>query len=469
MRTPPKPIVGTIAAKKKNTDTSLAYDLPEDLDQTIHIPSQVRENSVKMTASSRFEEKEVLGQGGTSTVCKVRDKLLHRQIARKELKPDTPQYNRDRFFEEAKIMASLDHPNIIPVHDIEMDDDGRPKRFTMKLVEGKTLCDALKAEDPESVIGKNMRHWLNIFLKICDAISFAHSRGVVHCDLKPSNVMVGTHGQVYVVDWGIAHLIKENQSIKAGEGVAEETDNTRLQGRKSSLSGTPAYMAPEQARSKNENINERTDIFGLGGLLYFMLTLRAPYLGKTVRDIRALADQGDIQGPQVVVKDRKLPPGLCRIAMRALSSDQASRYPTVDALMNEIEDFLRGGGWFETKHLPKGCVIVQEGRKANAAYIILNGTCEVHKNVDHKPQWICQLGEGEVFGETAIFGSQMRTATVTTSTAVSLIVVTREELEGELHRTEWLSLFVKAITRRLLEGDEKLRRLEAEIKNDASV
>ena len=449
--------------KKKTLESSVAYDVPEDLDQTIQLSRQLPEHSLKTTSSSRFEKIGIIGQGGMSAVWKVYDKWFLRQIARKELKQATSQHHRNRFFEEAQIMAQLNHPNIIPVHDIEMDEDGKAKRFTMRLVEGQTLLDALKEEDPENVIGENMRHWLRVFLKICDAISFAHSRGVVHCDLKPSNVMVGTHGQVYVMDWGIAHLIKGKQCVTPSECVRVGDDNTRLESR-SSLSGTPAYMAPEQARREIENIDERTDVFGLGGFLYFMLTFRSPYVGKNVRDILERASQGDIQLPQSVVKDRELPPGLCRIAMRALSPDKESRYQTVDALMDEIEDFLRGGGWFATKHLFKGTVILQEGEKADAAYIILDGICEVHKTVDNKPQLICRIGDGEVFGETAIFGARTRTATVTAASEVSLVVVTREVLERELGRNKWLSLFVKAITQRLLEADEKLRGLETGMK-----
>src|SRR5262249_28645809 len=156
----------------------------------------------------------------------------------------------------------------------------------------------------------------------------------------------------------------------------------------------------------------RTDVYGLGGILYFLLTQRAPHDSDSVEESLRLAKLGDVKPPsEVVSASARLPPLLCRIAMRALSPEPEDRYRNVSELKRDIEAFLHGGGWFAEQHFPAGSTIIREGDSADEAYIITSGTCELHKLADtgashsHESRFVCELGPGEVFGEAAIFTS----------------------------------------------------------------
>ena len=408
----------------------------------------------------RFEDRGEIARGGMSSVRCVFDNLVLREVAMKVLEPTRDFDALARFVEEAQITGQLDHPNIVPIHDIEMDDQGLPTRFTMKLVRGETLADLLAAtQTPLS--GERLEELLQVFLRVCDAVAFAHSRGVIHRDLKPSNIMVGTHGQVYVMDWGVA-LLQEGPRLgdstrvphvrRAGDTLPEALG---------SLTGTPSYMAPEQARGEVTCVDERTDVYGLGGILYFVLTGRAPHESDSIEDSLSLARSGRVVPPERLSPETPLPPFLCRIARRALAAVPEDRYPSVAELKRDVETFLRGGGWFAQQSFAAGTTIVKEGDMADAAYIITHGQCELYKDESAEgrgQRFVCELGPGEVFGETAIFTSSMRTATIVAKTDVTALVVTRGALERELSRNEWLRAFVRAVAERFVDLDRQLSK-----------
>jgi serine/threonine-protein kinase len=218
-------------------------------------------------------------------------------------------------------------------------------------------------------------------------------------------------------------------------------------------------MAPEQAWGRTDEIDHRTDVFGLGSILYHLLTGRGPNAADTAfeslqRAQRALAEAPDARGAWP-----NLPPGLCRIALRALSKRLEDRYQTVAEMRDDVEDFLRGGGWFETKVFPPGHVIVRQGDRADSAYIIVEGICEVVKTGAGENLVVRRLGPGEVFGETAVLTGEPRTASVVAVDAVTVKVVTRDALERELGQKSWASTFVKALAQRFRDVDEQLSRL----------
>jgi hypothetical protein len=412
----------------------------------------------------RFEDRGEIARGGMSSVRRVFDRLVLREVAMKVLEPTRDFDDLARFVEEAQITGQLDHPNIVPVHDVEMDEQGLPTRFTMKLVRGETLYDRLTAAGAESVSGERLEELLQVFLRVCDAVAFAHSRGVIHRDLKPSNIMVGTHGQVYVMDWGVAMLREGARTTEAPRPARVRRAGDTIPEALGSLTGTPSYMAPEQARGEIGQIDERTDVYGLGGILYFILTQRAPHDAASVEESLRLARIGNIIPPEALQEDPPLPPLLCHIARRAMAPVRSERYATVAELKREVEAFLRGGGWFAQRFFPAGTTIVKEGDPADAAYIVTHGRCELHKVGDpdaqetQLPRFVCELGPGDVFGETAIFTSSTRTGTVTAKSDVTAMVVTRAALERELARNEWLRAFVRAVAVRFVDLDRELSR-----------
>jgi serine/threonine-protein kinase len=220
-------------------------------------------------------------------------------------------------------------------------------------------------------------------------------------------------------------------------------------------------MAPEQAWGRREDIDERTDVYGVGGLLYAILTLRPPHDGGDVHADLELAKRGIVRDPTQLARGRALPPGLRRIAMRALSSDPMHRHESVAVLRADLERFLRGGGWLEQVRLPKGAVVLAEGDAPDAAYILVEGQCELYRIIQGQQRFVRALGPREVFGEISIFGSSTRTATIVASTDVTLVRVTREALERELERNEWMHAFVRALAERFIELDQRMRKLDA--------
>ncbi len=327
-------------------------------------------------ASARYAAAQELGRGGMGLVLKVRDNDLRREVAMKVVRSDRARPGTQSgdaalrsFVEEAQITGQLEHPNIVPVHELGADPEGRIY-FTMKLVRGRPLSDiikSLRSNDPATLVDFPLDRLLQIFMKVCDALSFAHAHNVIHRDLKPDNIMIGRFGEVLVMDWGLARVLNQSQATGAPAAIdAIETDS-RERKRQSGdaqpgalsmegvIAGTPAYMAPEQARGQVSRIDQTSDVFALGAILYELLVLRPPYQGEGGTRIIEKAADGDIVPPaERAQKDPELrallgrlpggtvPAELQAIAMHALRFRQESRYATVRLLKEDIENYQAG-------------------------------------------------------------------------------------------------------------------------------
>jgi serine/threonine-protein kinase len=378
----------------------------------------------------------LLGQGGMSRVFRVRDDNLGREVALKVLKPDLMKDDDAlaTFVDEARITAQLDHPNVVPVYALSADKK-RSTCFTMKVLEGVSFQQMLERRKNDGVEG--LFAALEVMIRVCDAISFAHTRGIIHCDLKPANVMVGDHGQIYVVDWGLAR--RKDQLPK------EADDDHRAV-------GTPAYMAPEQAKGNNHLIDERTDVFLLGGMLYRVLVGKPPYVAPTAEDTLELARKGTFPPPEVVAAPgRPMPPRLISIARKALAQEKEQRFQTVAELRKELEEFIHGTARLPEKVFNPGDVIIREGDPGDCAYIILDGHCQVTRVVAGKKQNLRLLGPGEMFGEAAVLTNNPRLATVTALMETRVAVVERSFLQDEMERTSLISLAIRAVASSFLD------------------
>jgi eukaryotic-like serine/threonine-protein kinase len=362
------------------------------------------------------------------------DQVMGRRVALKSLRHEL----RDeadavaQFIKEARITGQLEHPNVVPIYDLS--DNPDDPVIVMRLVQGKSL-KALLDQAGERASGAEsaalLQQFVTIVMRICDALSFAHSRGVVHCDVKPDNIMVGDHGQVYLMDWGVA--------------LTESTRET--------LAGTAAYMAPEQILGRAGEIDARSDVFGVGGVLYEIMT------GSPPNDSQRLLSAGynrQLPPPQPRALWTLLPPELVRITLKALAPQREERYPSVVALRLELAQFLKGGGWFETISVQAGTIIVREGETGDTAYVIQSGVCEVWKTLQGVPKRLRQLAPGDVFGEAAVFGGGMRTATVTAVDQVTLKVITGASLNHELDQNPMLAAFVRSLANLFREADATL-------------
>jgi eukaryotic-like serine/threonine-protein kinase len=417
-------------------------------------PAQVGHEEPQAELLRRFEDEGEIGRGGMSSVRRVHDKNLLRKVAMKVLDPDLAREPRivQAFLEEAQITAQLDHPNLIPIHDLGVDEDGT-HYFTMRLVRGHTLSDWIDSREdlgsPES-----LQEGLGILIKVCDALAFAHSRSVLHCDLKPANIMVGAYGEVYLMDWGLAQLRGAGVEVQRGEGTP------RL-AREGKASGTPGYMSPEQAHGKWSECDARTDVFSLGAVLYHLVTGRAPFSGESVGAALRHAQQNEFDPPQLA-SAHVVPPELSRIVEKALRGAPEERYQSAVDLKRDLERFLRGGLHFPLKTFAAGTQILVEGEIGDTAYQIVSGSCRVLKNIDGAAREIAALGPGTVFGEAGLVSARPRTATVEAVDDVTAMVVTREVLQQSLGQGSWLGAIVLALAERFRNVDEQLTQLQEE-------
>jgi len=282
------------------------------------------------SCEKRYSDDNELDQGGMKVISRVYDKITDRTLVKAKSKFPEDKDHTELFLREARITASLQHPNIVPIHDIGFDDDNSPY-FIMKMIDGKSFQDYLEFEN-------NLTTKLSAFLKICDGIDFAHSEGVVHLDLKPANIKVGEHGEVIIFDWGLAKVIYEDCKEELLKKDSLDFCNLQLTlyGR-----GTPGYMAPEQFKN-GAPLTRQSDIFSLGAILYFILTGKAPYEGENYEEIKKKTLQGNLRPPSLAKPDLDIPLGLEAICMKALQNEPSERYQTVEEMIKEVSAYMNG-------------------------------------------------------------------------------------------------------------------------------
>lgn len=421
------------------------------------------------SSSERYRWLGEVNRGGMGIILGARDPVIGRRVAIKVLRPELEQDDRalNEFSLEAQVTGQLDHPNIVPVYDFGAGD--KSPFMVMKWIAGKSLSQLLRSEREPGRGPDQLKTFVQILLRVCDALSFAHSRGVIHCDLKPENLMVGDHGQVYLMDWGMA-LVKSGSARPASPPAGDDPSSLAAQpgsdslvttalgaeGRAGQARGTPAYMAPEQVFGLVDEIDERTDVFGVGGLLCEIL------LGEPPNNQRTLVGSGTPgrpwRAPDHSALWSQLPPELCRIASKALAPKRDDRYPSIAALRADLEQFLEGGGWFETRVYRPGEAIVTEGDPGDTAYIIERGACDVFRLIEGQRVLVRRLEPGDVFGEMAVFSGGTRTATVVAVGEVTLKIITGVSLNRELDRNPWVGAFVRSLARMLRETEERNSR-----------
>jgi hypothetical protein len=272
----------------------LLPELPEDHAPILQFGSGALPSLPEGAGAGRYQVLGEIARGGMGIVLRARDADLGRDLALKVLQT-RHRGDRDmvgRFIDEARIGGQLQHPGILPVHELGTLADRRPY-FTMKLVKGRTLA-ALLAERANQEADRP--RFLSIFEQICQTMAYAHTRRVIHRDLKPSNVMVGSFGEVQVVDWGLAKVLPEGGIADEAKAMTHEETVVRSvrsgpagsdgESTAGSVVGTPSYMAPEQARGEVDRIDERSDVFGLGAILCEILTGSPPFVGSSRGETR---------------------------------------------------------------------------------------------------------------------------------------------------------------------------------------
>ncbi|MEQ1851434.1 MAG: FHA domain-containing serine/threonine-protein kinase [Chthoniobacteraceae bacterium] len=305
----------------------------------------------------------VIAQGGMGAIVDAQDKLLRRRVAMKVMLQTGSQTDLLRFIEEAQITGQLEHPNIVPVYELGVDEQDQVF-YTMKLVRGITLHQVLHLIETgvaETVKKYPLPALLTIFQKVCDALAFAHSKGVIHRDLKPANIMLGEYGEVLVMDWGLARVSGRNEA----SGVepertlvrsARQDEGAEMMTMAGMVLGTPQYMPPEQARGETDHFDARTDIYSLGALLYHILTLEPPIQGEDVQQMLQSVVDGKV-APQVAshgqrrvessralphIPGGKIPEALAEVTRKAMALLQEDRFQTVKELQSAVQGYQIG-------------------------------------------------------------------------------------------------------------------------------
>ena len=347
-------------------DSRIDLDRAENENESEFASSEVLQRLVRRDSDRpRYRPEGQIARGGMGMIWKVFDEDLRRVLAMKVVQtsvtpaassgPSSEQRALSRFVEEAQVTSQLDHPGIVPVHELGLDSEGRAF-FTMKLVKGRDLKHvfdlALEQND-----GWNETRALGVILKVCEAMAYAHSKGVIHRDLKPGNVMVGNFGEVYVMDWGLARVMgrKDTHDIRLKQDLTLSIHTRRREAREDDgdadsplvtmdgdVVGTPVYMPPEQARGEVEMLSPRSDVYSIGAMLYHLLARRRPYLAPgnmaSSHTILAMVLRGPPE-PLLALR-RDVPAELVAICEKAMARDPEQRYPDTLALAEDLRAYL---------------------------------------------------------------------------------------------------------------------------------
>ncbi|MEM6672386.1 MAG: serine/threonine-protein kinase [Planctomycetota bacterium] len=339
-----------------------------DRDARRSMKALVAEIAARTVPYERYEIEKKIGQGSMGEVFRVEDRDLRRRLAMKVLsrgvgRSSSGRYERalKRFIAEAQVTGQLDHPCIVPVHEFGVTPDDRAF-FTMKLVKGRELLGVIdELHDPERAAlpgAWDLPRVLRLMVKVCEALAYAHHKKVIHRDLKPTNIMVGRFGAVYVMDWGLARIVESTHDdvVLAGgdvtfrvmsdrEGVNESQDG-RGRIKKGFSIGTPAYMAPEQSGAESARIDVRADIYGLGAVLYHVLAGHAPYTKPGKRASRTAVLFALQQGPCEPLEEVApgAPQGVRAIVQKAMARSPLDRFQSMEEMGEAIRGYVEGRG-----------------------------------------------------------------------------------------------------------------------------
>jgi tetratricopeptide (TPR) repeat protein/tRNA A-37 threonylcarbamoyl transferase component Bud32 len=300
------------------------------------------------SSGQRFRILRPHAKGGLGEVFVARDEELHREVALKEIQQrhaDHPD-SRTRFLLEAEITGGLEHPGIVPVYGLGAYPDGRPY-YAMRFIKGDSLKDAIgrfhQADVPGRDVGERtlaLRGLLRRFIDVCNAVAYAHARGVLHRDLKPGNVMLGQYGETLVVDWGLAKAVGRSEGATGAEEdtlrptAASDAAPTQT----GAALGTPAYMSPEQAAGRSNLLGAASDVYSLGATLYCLMTGRAPFTRDEMGAVLAKVQRGEFPPPRQVKGN--VPPALEAVCLKAMALRPQERYASPQALADDLEHWL---------------------------------------------------------------------------------------------------------------------------------
>jgi serine/threonine-protein kinase len=400
-------------------------------------------------AKRRWTFERLIAEGGTGFVHQVYDRLMERRVALKILKPELvgSKHGIDLFLQEPRVAARLPHPHIVPIYEV-----GRHEVhgcfFTMELVQGAQLEERIRVPGKEGWGPAQALPLVGVFRKVCDALAFAHSRGVVHADVKPENIRVGEFGQVYLMDWGLARVVDHEMWAVDPISATGEPDRLSNPAVIPGVSGTPSYMAPEMVGG--EPPGRRTDIFAMGVTLYRIVTGERPFPGENISELLSALRAGGFSPPRAARHGAWIPPELERIVLKGMALDPAERYPDASALAADLHRLTRIGTQFPVVEFQTGERITRAGKTPDATYVILKGSCGVYGIANRSEVLLDELGPGQILGEEAIFAESGASLTSTVALEpTSASRLTREAMKTDISAmAPWIGTVLKALGER---------------------
>lgn len=293
--------------------------------------------------TERYEFESPLGEGGMGKVMLAHDDVMSREIALKTLRSgdDLPRLARERLIHEARLTARLEHPNIVPTYDLGELPDGQPY-YTMRVVREESLNHILHRRRVNDEDRYSLTQLVGFLRQIALAVEYAHDSGVIHRDIKPENILIGSYGEVFIIDWGIAKVTADEPT--------HHTTGELLELEEGAVVGTPYYMPPEQAQGDHDAITEASDVYSLGAVLYEILTGVPPFEAERTLSLLFKVVQSDPTPPSQRRPDAEIPRELEEICMKALQKNPADRYESAQAMADELEMFIEGVKERERRH-----------------------------------------------------------------------------------------------------------------------
>lgn len=313
------------------------FDPQRETDFNIYADDTDAELSRYQTAGyGRYKDFAPFAKGGSAVLQTCRDATLGRTVVMKTLHTHLAnnEEQQARFLREARVTAQLQHPGTVPVYDLGRDIEGR-LYFTMKKLRGETLreiFDKQIAGDKKALLQYNLERMLGMLIQTCNALAYAHAHGVVHRDVKPENIHIGSWGEVMLLDWGIAKVWNEEDDVRQRHEVLTDVNQRP---------GTPLYMAPEQVRGGGDDIDQRTDVYSVGVVLYETLTLAEPLRGEKVSEtFDKIVNEKPIP-PEEAASGRRVPPYLSDLCMKALEKQREDRIQSMPDFIQALRDYRR--------------------------------------------------------------------------------------------------------------------------------
>ena len=419
---------------------------------------QERESLLKeFKGDERYHFVRTLGEGGVGKVDCYFDRHLNRVTAMKTLRKAARNKLRSlrSVIREARLISYLDHPGIVSVYDAFVNDND-DFTYTMKLIQGEVLEDLLYRDLDDDL---SLTEYIEIFIKLCETMAYVHDKGVLHLDLKPSNIMLGHYGELLIVDWGNARLFDKTPYHTYLSTYKNAQKLEDLEEKEQFISGTPKYMSPEQTTSRRDQLRPTSDIFSVGVFFYELLSKKPPFPAE---DLEGQLDQlHNFDPPSLHTTRPTIPKSLSNICAKMLEKSPADRYQSFHEVIKDIRKYLNSGQNFETKRYQRGEVIFKEGDPGGYALMVLSGYVEITAESDGERKFLANLGEGEVIGELSVFTNQPRTATAKALTPITVKILTQETIEQELDKlSPWIGRMITTLSNRFNKLNRRLIEMD---------